>query len=319
MCAKKQKKKGKGSSAGAATADTDGESTVQKLAAEDDSQAEYEPIEDATERMEGAVDNTATEFAGIRTGAHRSGGVCFALRHVARAGAAPAVAHRITHIRHPAAHNACSTRSERLCAMHASDACLQAACINQLHCMHTCAPGTFVVSRAALRTCLSRCAFVCAAGRAQPAMLDTIKVEYYGVETPLNQMSGVSAPNADTLLIQPYDTESMPAIEKAIQASNLGLNPSNDGSVIRIKVPQLTEERRKEMVKFANDKAEQGKVAVRNVRTDVMKKVGKTAKKLNLSDDDRKLMEEEVQQLTDKFVKEIDDLLKKKEKELTTM
>ena len=150
-------------------------------------------------------------------------------------------------------------------------------------------------------------------------MLDTVKVDYYGVETPLNQIAGINAPSADTLLVQPYDKEAMTAIEKAIQAANLGLNPSNDGSVVRINVPQLTEERRKEMVKFANDKAETGKVAVRNVRTDVMKKVGKTAKKLNLSEDDKKLMEEEVQQLTDKYVKEIDDLLKKKEKELTTL
>lgn len=159
------------------------------------------------------------------------------------------------------------------------------------------------------------------AGRASVAMLDNIRVEQYGQEVPLNQIGTVSAPEARLLVIDPWDKSVMPVIEKAIIAANLGMNPNNDGRVIRLVLPELTADRRKEYVKLAKNEAEAGKIAVRNIRRDVntsLKKLEKD-KDSGMSEDDLKKAEAEVQKITDKFIKEIDDLFAKKEKEITTV
>lgn len=159
------------------------------------------------------------------------------------------------------------------------------------------------------------------AGRANISMLDMIKVDSYGSEVPLNQVGTVSAPEARLLVIDPWDKSMIPKIEKAILASNVGMTPNNDGRVIRLVLPELTADRRKEYVKLAKSEAENGKVAVRNIRKDVnaqLKKLEKD-KENPMSEDDLKVAEGKVQVLTDKYVKEIDELLAKKEKEITTI
>lgn len=159
------------------------------------------------------------------------------------------------------------------------------------------------------------------AGRASVSMLDNVRVEQYGSEMPLNQVATVSAPEARLLMIDPWDKTMIPTIEKAILAANLGMTPNNDGRVIRLVMPELTAERRKEYVKLAKKEAENGKVAVRNIRKDMnthLKKIEKD-KESGMSEDDLKRFEAEVQTLTDKTIKELDDLLAKKEKEITTI
>ena len=154
------------------------------------------------------------------------------------------------------------------------------------------------------------------AGRANPAVLDKITVEYYGAPTPLNQVAAISTPDPRTLAIQPWDGSVLKAIEKAIQVSDLGINPQNDGKVIRLTFPQLTEERRKELVKQIRKYAEGGKVAIRNIRRDAMETFKKKQKASELTEDDLKIAEKDLQKLTDDMCKELDALLEKKEKEL---
>ena len=154
------------------------------------------------------------------------------------------------------------------------------------------------------------------AGRANAQVLDRITVEYYGVPTPLNQVGTISSPDPRTLVIQPWDTTLLRAIEKAIQVSDLGINPQNDGRVIRLAFPQLTEERRKELIKQVKKYGEDAKVAVRNVRRDAVDYVKKAQKKGELTEDDQKKSEKDIQDLTDKFTKRIDEMCSVKEKEL---
>ena len=157
------------------------------------------------------------------------------------------------------------------------------------------------------------------AGRANVSMLDGISVDAYGAPSPLSQIGTLSAPEARLLTIDPWDKSLIPAIEKAIQQANLGLNPSNDGRIIRLSVPELTEERRKEYVKIVRKEAEEGKVAIRNIRKDVNNKLRKSEKDSEITEDELKSGEESVQKLTDKFTKLVDEALDKKEKELTTV
>ena len=154
------------------------------------------------------------------------------------------------------------------------------------------------------------------AGRANAGVLDRIMVDYYGAPTPLNQVANIGSPDPRTLTIQPYDMSLLKAIEKAIQTSDLGINPQNDGRVIRLAFPQLTEERRKELTKQVRKYGEEGKVALRNIRRDAMDDIKKKTKKSELTEDDQKKLEKELQDLTDKRCKDIDDLTAKKEKEL---
>ena len=153
-------------------------------------------------------------------------------------------------------------------------------------------------------------------GKASTALLDGIKVDYYGTPTPLNQVGNISTPDSHTITIQPWDKTVIQAIEKAVLNSNLGLNPINDGNVLRVPIPPLTEERRKELVKVIKHKAEEGKIAIRNIRRDQIEHLRKTEKEEHISEDDRKHGETEIQKLTDKHIKEVDELLVKKEKEI---
>ncbi len=154
------------------------------------------------------------------------------------------------------------------------------------------------------------------AGRANPALLDRITVNYYGSETPLKQIAGVSAPEPRLLVVQPYDASSISDIERAIIQSDLGINPSNDGKIIRLAIPMLTEERRKELQKIVKKLGEEIKVALRNERRDANDKLKKMQKNKELTEDDLKKCEEEVQKLTDKYTKEIDQTISQKEKEI---
>ena len=154
------------------------------------------------------------------------------------------------------------------------------------------------------------------AGRANAGVLDRITVEYYGTPTPLNQVAAISSPDPRTLVVQPWDAGLLKAIEKAIQTSDLGINPQNDGKVIRLLFPQLTEERRKELTKQVRKYGEDGKVAIRNIRRDAMDKCKKQQKDGELTEDDLKQCEKDLQTLTDKRCKELDDLTAKKEAEL---
>ena len=154
------------------------------------------------------------------------------------------------------------------------------------------------------------------AGRANAGVLDRISVEYYGTPTPLNQVAAISSPDPRTLVIQPWDNSLLKAIEKAIQTSDLGINPQNDGRVLRLAFPQLTEERRKELTKQVKKYGEEGKVAVRNIRRDAMDEIKKKTKKSEITEDDQKNLEKELQDLTDKRCREIDELTAKKDKEL---
>ena len=154
------------------------------------------------------------------------------------------------------------------------------------------------------------------AGRANAKVLDRISVEYYGSETPLNGVATISSPDARTLVISPWDTKLLKDIAKAIQTSDLGINPQNDGRVIRLAFPQLTEERRKDLTKQVRKYGEEGKVALRNIRRDAMEEFKKQAKKSEITEDDQKQLEKEIQDLTDKRCKEVDELTAKKEQEL---
>ncbi|NLV88057.1 MAG: ribosome recycling factor [Tissierellia bacterium] len=154
------------------------------------------------------------------------------------------------------------------------------------------------------------------AGRANPALLDKITVDYYGQITPLKQVGSISAPEPRLLVIQPWDPNLIPAIEKEILKSDLGLNPSNDGKVIRLVIPMLTEERRRELTKIVKKNSENAKVAIRNIRRDIIDRIKKMEKDKEISEDDRRLGEEEVQKITDKYIEEIDVITKKKEEEL---
>ena len=154
------------------------------------------------------------------------------------------------------------------------------------------------------------------AGRANPKVLDRITVEYYGQETPLNGVATISSPDARTLVIQPWDTQLLKEIMKAIQSSELGINPQNDGRVVRLVFPQLTEERRKELTKQVKKYAEEAKVAMRNIRRDGMDYVKKLKKNSEITEDDQKKAEKDLQDMLDKFIKRVDDVLAAKEKEL---
>ena len=154
------------------------------------------------------------------------------------------------------------------------------------------------------------------AGRANSAVLDKIKVDYYGTPTPINQMAAVSVAEARILTIQPWDVSTLHPIEKAIQASDIGINPQNDGRIIRLVFPQLTEERRKELCKDVKKLAEDSRIAVRSIRRDGIDKVKKMEKASEITEDDLKIAEKKLQDLTDKYIKEIDKLADEKEKEI---
>jgi len=154
------------------------------------------------------------------------------------------------------------------------------------------------------------------AGRANPRVLDRITVEYYGSVTPLNGVATISSPDARTLVISPWDTKLLKDIQKAIQTSDLGINPQNDGRVIRLVFPQLTEDRRKELVKQVKKYAEEAKVAMRNIRRDGMDYVKKLKKNSEITEDEQKKAEKELQDLLDKFIKKVDEVTAMKEKEL---
>lgn len=154
------------------------------------------------------------------------------------------------------------------------------------------------------------------AGRATPSLLDKIEVDYYGAMTPLNQLAGVTAPESRLLVIQPWDKQAMEDIEKAILKSDLGLTPNNDGNVIRLTIPQLTEERRKELVRFLRKKAEESKVSVRNVRRDANESIKQLEKSSDISEDERRRSQDSIQELTDEKIKEIDQIMEVKEKEM---
>ena len=157
------------------------------------------------------------------------------------------------------------------------------------------------------------------AGRANAKVLDRITVEYYGSETPLNGVATISTPDARTLVIQPWDTSLLKEIQKAIQASELGINPQNDGKVVRLVFPQLTEERRKDLTKQVKKYAEDAKVAMRNIRRDGMDYIKKLKKNSEITEDDQKKAEKDLQDLLDKYIKKADEALAGKEKELMSI
>lgn len=153
-------------------------------------------------------------------------------------------------------------------------------------------------------------------GRASPALLDRVQVDYYGTATPINQMANIAATEARLITISPYDKTSLPAIEKAIIESDLGLTPNNDGNVVRIQIPELTEERRNEMVKQARQLAEEGRIAIRNIRRDVMHELKELRTSGDVGEDDEKRGEDDLQKLTDRHVGEVDSHLQNKESDL---
>lgn len=157
------------------------------------------------------------------------------------------------------------------------------------------------------------------AGRANPAVLDKVFVDYYGAPTPVNQLAAISVSEARVLVIQPWDAGALKPIEKAIQTSEIGINPTNDGKVLRLVFPQLTEERRKELVKQIKKMGEEGKVTIRSVRRDTMEKFKAMKKNSEITEDDLKNCEKDVQNLTDKFVAEIDKAVAEKEKEIMSI
>lgn len=156
-------------------------------------------------------------------------------------------------------------------------------------------------------------------GRANASLLDRIVVEYYGMETPLKSLATISTPDATTIAIQPFDRTSMGAIEKAISLSDVGLTPSNDGQTIRLNIPPLTSDRRKELVKLAAKLAEEGKVAIRNIRRDAIDAIRKQEKSHEISEDESRDLQDQVQKSTDKFIAKIEDLLTTKEKDIMTV
>ncbi|MDF2882451.1 MAG: ribosome recycling factor [Clostridiaceae bacterium] len=157
------------------------------------------------------------------------------------------------------------------------------------------------------------------AGRANPSMLDRIEAEYYGTVTPLNQLANISAPEPRVLLITPWDKNSLKSIEKAIQKSDLGINPSNDGIVIRLVIPELTEETRKNIVKNVKKAGEDAKIAIRSIRRDSNDKVKALKKENDLPEDEIKKGEDEIQKKTDNFIKEVDKIIELKEKEVMSV
>jgi ribosome recycling factor len=154
------------------------------------------------------------------------------------------------------------------------------------------------------------------AGRASASLLDRIQVDYYGAPTPVNQLAGISVPEARLLVIQPYDKSILGEIEKAILKSDLGLNPTNDGSIIRLAIPQLTEERRKELAKLVKKEAEEAKIAVRNIRRDGNEDLKKLEKNGEITEDDLRGYSDDIQKMTDEHIAKIDQITKEKEKEL---
>ncbi|WP_010282359.1 ribosome recycling factor [Bacillus timonensis] len=154
------------------------------------------------------------------------------------------------------------------------------------------------------------------AGRANPAILDKVTVDYYGAPTPLNQLASINVPEARMLVIQPYDKSVLGDMEKAIQKADLGLNPTNDGSIIRISIPPLTEERRRELVKLVKKYAEESKVAVRNIRRDGNDELKKLEKNGEITEDELRSLTEDVQKITDESISKIDSVSKEKEKEI---
>jgi len=154
------------------------------------------------------------------------------------------------------------------------------------------------------------------AGRANPSLLDKVTVEYYGAQTPLNQIASITVPEARMLLITPYDKTALGDIEKAIQKADLGITPSNDGNIIRITIPPLTEERRKELAKLVKKYSEDAKVAVRNIRRDANDDLKKLEKNGEMTEDELRSSTEDVQKLTDEYVSKIDEITKDKEKEI---
>ncbi|MBO0424209.1 ribosome recycling factor [Enterococcus plantarum] len=154
------------------------------------------------------------------------------------------------------------------------------------------------------------------AGRANASLLDRIQVDYYGALTPVNQLAGINIPEARVLMITPFDKNSLEDIEKAIQASDIGISPTNDGTVIRLVIPQLTEERRKELAKDVKKAAENAKIAVRNIRRDAIDELKKQQKSNDITEDELRNLEKEAQKLTDDSVKNIDTITSEKEKEL---
>ena len=157
------------------------------------------------------------------------------------------------------------------------------------------------------------------AGRANPAVLDKLRVEYYGTMSKINEVAAVSVPEPRMLVIQPWDASLLKEIEKTIQTSDIGINPSNDGKVIRLLFPQPTEERRKELVKECKKYGEDGKVAIRNIRRDFIDKFKKMEKAHEITEDDLKSTEEDIQKLTDKYIKDIDTVIAEKEKEIMSV
>ena len=157
------------------------------------------------------------------------------------------------------------------------------------------------------------------AGRANPAILNKVKVDYYGVPTPINQVAGISVPEARMIVIQPWDASILKAIEKAILTADIGINPNNDGKLIRLTFPELTEERRKEIVKDIKKLSEEAKIAVRAIRRDAMDLAKKEQKDGNMTEDEEKQAEDKIQKLTDKKVAVIDEISSKKEKEIMSV
>ena len=154
------------------------------------------------------------------------------------------------------------------------------------------------------------------AGRANPKLLDRIMVDYYGTPTPIPQIGNISSPEPRLLVIAPWEAKMIPQVEKAIQKSDLGLNPSNDGKIIRLVFPELNEERRRDLTKVASKGAEETKVAIRNIRRGAVDQIKKMKKNSEITEDDQKDAEEEIQKMTDKAIKEVDDIFAKKEKEI---
>ena len=157
------------------------------------------------------------------------------------------------------------------------------------------------------------------AGRANPAILNKVKIDYYGTPTPISQVAGVSVPEARLIVIQPWDASILKEIEKAILASDIGINPNNDGKVIRLAFPELTEERRKDLVKDIKKMAEEAKIVIRTIRRDGIEEAKKEQKDGNITEDELKQAENEIQKLTDKSVEEIDKILSNKEKEVMSV
>ena len=157
------------------------------------------------------------------------------------------------------------------------------------------------------------------AGRANAQVLDRITVDYYGTMTPINQLGNISTPEPRMLIIALWDTKMIPAVEKAIQKSDLGINPANDGKIIRLVFPELTEERRKDLVKTVRKKGEESKVAIRNIRRDLNDQIKKQKKDSLITEDDQKRLEEKGQKMTDEFIKDIDTILAAKEKEILSV